>query len=55
MGVTGLGISRNFTAQTAPSTKKFQRQKEEILQVGILVIYSYFTGFFIGRFAGFDG
>jgi len=32
MGVTGLGISRNFTAQTAPSTKKFQRQKEEILQ-----------------------
>ena len=55
MGVTGLGISRNFTAQTAPSTKKFQRQKEEILQVGILLLYSYFTSFFIGRFAGFEG
>ena len=50
MGVTGLGISRKFTDQAAPSTKKFQRQKEEILQVGILVIYSYFTGFFIGLF-----
>merc|ERR1712157_262816 len=32
MGVTGLGISRKFTDQAAPSTKKFQRQKEEILQ-----------------------
>ena len=55
MGVTGLGISRKFTDQAAPSTKKFQRQKEEILQVGILVIYSYFTGFFIGHFADFEG